>query len=301
MQKLFDLSHPILEKSPCSFRVDSNSPKFLFVQDDANGCFYINMQVDNLTMNYGTHITFSGALLRNQIVMDKAYYKKTITDYNIEDFVGKVLIIDMSQKIKKMFNYFDKSGHFNIELTDINACYNFLKSIDELKITFKDFKCSVSANNLSLSEEIKGILFYTGLSKFWKYEKFESWEYIYFLGLDLTDDLSDFFIKQKLKFVGIDSFQLGNPIINFSSQEKAFVLSSKCQEFIKSKNNSLKHLGTREKLLANQVYIYENLNIPKELINSKMEFFGVPMNIGITDFNCCSIVRPFVRTLDFIS
>lgn len=283
-----DLSHAITENM-CSFRTDNLSPEISYLEDDANGLLYINSQINNFSMNTGTHITFPGSNPRNQ-------QKNSLNTHqvSIDTFIGSVIILDFSNKLNLLKNYYNSEGRFQADLYNQDLIFKYLTDLETLTISIDDYDQALTKFTLTTTP-VKGIIFYTGLSKAWIYKKFESWELIYFLGLDISRSLCARLIKEGIQFVGIDSFQIGNPIINYTGQEKPFTTSLKCQKYIRDKLKELQIDNNRDYLLNNKIFLYESLNVPETIVNQTVKFFGVPLKFDSTQLDNCCTVRPFIQ------
>ena len=148
------------------------------------------------------------------------------------------------------------------------------------------------------ASSLKGLLLYTGLSGWWRYEKFESWEYAYFYSPFLTEDACDFLIENKLSFVGIDAFQLEHSIINFNGYELPLVLHEAARKHVAGRLTQIELFNNHFALLGKDILIYENLKIPAEIKNQMVEFSGVPLNMRLEGMNDNALVRPYVSVVE---
>jgi kynurenine formamidase len=288
MRQIIDLSHPIRElPSPIPGTLD-NQPNISFEETGAHGYYFITSRIDRLYSNICTHMDFPGHL--SSLTSDVS---GPIGKYPVERFIGQVLILDFSYKLDKIKQFFDEQNKLNINPRDQITLTRFLKFLDNLEISSQELEAIVQQCETSLNS-VKGILFYTGLSDIWEYQKFESWQYRYFYSPYLSSDASEVIVDSKPSFVGIDALQLEHPIINFRGDELPVVLNNQCRGHIRKKLAKLGEFSNHETLLGNDIVIYENLKIPKKLRNHVVEFAGVPLNFQIQGMDNNALARPYV-------
>jgi kynurenine formamidase len=284
---LYDLSHAITTEESCSFSTIDRRPKIFYEEGESQGLRFISSVCDNLHSNTGTHVVAPG-----YVPGYRKKYSPSIGSYPIDRFIGSVLVVDCSRKLSAIDKFFDESGKIVIKPTDGKLFIDFLCSISHMEITASEIEEVAECCNCNLNS-ITGILFYSGLSSFWKYRKFESWEYLYFFSPYLSLEASELIIKHNFSFVGIDALQLENPISNFCGDELPLVLNDECRNYVHDKLQDFKIANNHTILLGNDILIYENLNIPLELINRIVNFSGVPLNFQIEGLNDNSLVRPY--------
>lgn len=279
-RQFLELSHSVTGDTPCTCQDIDIAPQVSFQEGDTRGRFSIAARVDNLVLNAGTHIVFPGhlpAFLR--LPTTQVSSKK---EYPLGRFIGPVLVIDMSYKIKSIRHYFDDKGKFCIPYHDERQCLEFLLSLDKLEITLQEVCQRLAEMNIQL-KEVRGIVFYTGLSAFWAYAKYEAWEYLYFFSPFLQKELCSFLIENNLSFVGIDSFQLEYPVIHLCGQEEPFVLNPACRDYILEKLGTFESVSNHRTLLKGDVLIYQNLRLPASISNETIDFFGAPWNLHLSE------------------
>lgn len=275
-----DISHPIRNESDMNFRKESIVPSLLFLEDGSEGISCTHSKIDNLLSSYGTHVCFPGML-------SDLLINKTLTNSNkIENFIGRVLILDISFFYKKITRFFS-DGILNIDILSKSDVASYLDKLLELEVSLKDF-------DKELFENISGVLFYTGLSKLWEYRKYDLQEHMYFQSINISKSLCDLLISNSIKFVGVDAFSIGNPLAIYSGYESIF---SSCGKDLYKYHNFIENHDCHDAadyLLKNNVCIYRNLNIPYEAVGKFYKFSGVPINIDICSSNVSSIVRPYI-------
>jgi len=291
MQQVIDISQPINNRPSCSFALVDTVPRLSFEEGDSHGVTFVTSRLDNFRTNTCTHIDFPGHLasLGRQ-------FPKAVGHYPIERFIGPVFILDVSQKMAPLLTYFDKVGKLAIDKHAEADVLNFLNLLDTLSITRADIENALKTSNCAI-EKLSGLLLYTGLSDWWRNEKFESWEYIYFYGPFLSENACDLLVANRLSFVGIDGFQLDHPIINFNGHELPLVLHSSARQHVSTKLEQIDKYSNHHSLLGKDILIYENLRIPPELRNREVMFSGVPLNLQLEGLNDNALARPYVTVV----
>ena len=216
--------------------------------------------------------------------------------YPIERFMGRVFVADFRDKLKPLIPFFDKVGKLSVPLRDEAAVMSFLKTVDELAISKDDIIDLLKTYDVAVSS-LTGLVLYTGLSEWWRYEKFESWEYVYFYSPFLTEDACDFLIENKFSFVGIDAFQLENSIINLHGHELPLILHETARQYVAKRLGEIEMFNNHFALLGKDILIYENLKLPAEIKNHVVEFSGVPLNMRLEGMNDNALVRPYVSVI----
>lgn len=281
MENIIDISHSIKSSTDLSFRKESIVPDFLYLEDATEGDFLVHMQINNLLMTYGTHVCFPGALPRP---LD--FSQEKIVKNNVSNFIGKVQIIDISFLYNDIKHFFC-SGKLNIDLYNEVEIANYLNSLSQLEINNEIFEKILLCDLSSCA----GVLFYTGLSDYWCYEKFDIAEHIYFQSINLSKEICDRLINNKVYFIGIDAFTIGNPFAIYSGYEKIFMSVPELvfnDYFDKNQHNAHQYL------LQNGLSIYKNIKLSKYCINSVKYFSGVPINFSSEIESTSSIVRPYL-------
>jgi kynurenine formamidase len=212
--------------------------------------------------------------------------------YPVDRFIGTTAVLDFSPKLVRIFRFFGTDGKLAISPRDEVAISRFINSWDELVISRRDVEAALEFCGGDTAD-LRGIIFYTSLGDFWKYEKLESWEYVYFYSPYLGRDACNMLIEKRLSFVGVDSLQLEHPAINFSSHELPFVLNCQARQNVVAKIKELACFSSHVALLGSDVLIYENLRIPGELKSSLVQFHGVPLNMRLEAMNDNALVRPY--------
>jgi len=287
MKKFFDLSHAIREQPNCSFEVINKLPEIRYLEGGAQGSFFITTKINNLFFNISTHIDFPGHLpeLRGK-------FSDSVGAYAIERFVGSVLVLDFSSKLQKIKSFFDDKGKFLVDLKDEEKMMLFLKALEKLEISTSEFNEVLKICSASLSS-LKGILLYTGLSAYWKYEINDAWNFIYFFNPFLSSEVCEQIACYNFSFIGVDTSQIEHPIVNYNGDETPLVSNPKCREFVIEKLNAINGRLNHKILLEKDILIYENVNIPPEVANCVVDFSGVPLNFQIEGMNNNALARPY--------
>jgi kynurenine formamidase len=140
---------------------------------------------------------------------------------------------------------------------------------------------------------LSGILVYSGVGRYWTYDTFDSWSYAYFYGPFLSREACESVVHGGLSFMGIDAFQLEHPLINFSGDALPLVLSPECREYVNTRLPELSPFPNHQRLLSNDVLIYENLDIPGALGDQTAFFSGVPLNLQLPELTDNALARPY--------
>lgn len=286
MRQIIDLSRPITTQPSCSFSVIDSSPLMTFEEGESHGVTFVTSRLDNLHSNTCSHIDFPGHLSSLG-----RKFPRPIGAYPVDRFVGKVLVCDFASKRSAISDFFDPNGRYTIEASNECGTVEFLESLDQLEITADELQsqiCMVPKEHLPL----KGIILNTGVGSFWKYNKFESWNYAYFYSPFFSEAACDLIVSLGLSFVGIDAFQLDHPIINFNGHELPIVMNERAKVFVEKKLATITSFSNHVALLGADVLIYENLLIPNELNGKVIEFYGVPLNFQLDGMNDNALVRP---------
>jgi kynurenine formamidase len=285
--KIYDLSQAITNEDSCSFTIIDRRPSISYEEGESHGFNFITSCVSNLHSNIATHLDFPGFIpgLRKKFL-------PSIGEYSVDRFVGRVVVLDFSEKVEVIRHFFDETGKIKIDPKDGKSFMEFLILMSHLEISAIEIEKAMERINCDFTY-IKGILIYSGLSSLWQYKKFESWEYLYFFNPYLSQDANEIIIRNNLSFIGIDALQIENPISNFGGDELPLVLNKKCRDYVYEKLRCLKTINNHTALLSNDILIYENLNIASEIVSKEVGFSGVPLNFQIEGLNDNALVRPY--------
>jgi len=281
---LLDLSHRILDKSPCTFGTVDMTPKVTFTEGESQGTHFITSCVDNLHANLCTHIDFPGHLADMG-----GRFAHTIGDYPVDRFVGPVAILDFSAKLAPIRRYFDPSGNLAIRPAEGGRMLEMLRALGRLEIGTADLMDALDRLNAT---DLRGVLVYSGLSAYWRHQSFDAWNYLYFFNPFFSVEACHRIKDLGLSFVGIDALQLENPVINFRGDELPIVLHDPCRRFIAEALALNERHPNHRILLGNDILIYENMKIPAEATNRVVQFSGAPLNFQLQGVNDNAMVRP---------
>jgi kynurenine formamidase len=289
---LVDLSHPITDKPSCSFSLVDRVPRVAFEEGDSHGMFFITSHIDNLGSNICTHIDFPGHLM--SLGPEENWM---VGEYPLGRFVGPVLICDVSRLVEPVLSHFSSEGLLKIEPSDGDAILAFLKELDVAVIDCAILEEAADQAEIALSD-MHGVIFRAGISEYWKYATFDSWQYAYFYNPYLSDDACRLLIEADLSFVGIDAFQLEHPIINFEGDELPVILNPGCRNYVSAKLAEVNEFANHKLLLGSDILLYENLKVPVELGGKVAQFTGIPLNLQLPNVNDNALCRPFVYLPD---
>ncbi len=290
--KIFDLSHPILDKAPCSFGTADKVPVVTFEEGDSHGTFFVTSRLDNLYSNAGTQIDFPGHLSCEIHPHDTGlptYH--TVGEYPLERFIGPCFIANLMHKTKFLDDWFDHRGVFNRER--IHEFADFVAQLSNLKITADDYRDASRDSGAPDLAELTGVLLYSGNTAYWTHEIFESWEYRYFYAPYLSDEVTELLLAAQVSFVGIDAFQIENPIANFRGDELPLMINKTARDLVKDKLNEWKGSTNHERILGNGILIYESLSITQEIAGRVGQFSGPPLNFQLPGLDDDAIARPY--------
>lgn len=288
--EVWDLSHAITDQQPCTFTVADKCPQVSFEEGEAHGMFFVTSHVDNLSLNTCTHIDFPGHL--PHIAERASHEPQLVGSYPVERFIGPTLVLNVSDKLAQIQEYFTDEGHLEIDPRDGTKMLEFLRGLDELKIDLAELVERVDRCGCDL-ESLTGLLFASGANLYWKYEAFESWQYLYFYNPCLTREACEAIVAAKLSFVGIDAFQLEHPLINFRGDELPVILNPDCREFVRERLAVVSEFANHTMLLGNDVLIYENLRLPRNVRGVRGHFSGVPLNFQLPGVTDNALARPY--------
>jgi kynurenine formamidase len=251
--------------------------------------FFITSELNTFQSNICTHIDFPGHLRE----LDQTGVR-TVGEYEIERFVGRAAILDVSHKMDPIRDYFDEKGSLAISPHEGSRMLAFLKALDELELSETDLDDLLTEAGVQLSD-VRGVLFACGGTEFWRYASFESWQYVYFFNPFLSDGACKALVDANVSFVGVDAFQLEHPLINFRGDELPLVLNAPCREYVAAKLLEVINPSNHSLLLGNDIVIYENLRIPADLRGWVGKFAGPPLNLQLDGLGDNAPVRPYIE------
>jgi kynurenine formamidase len=284
----YDLSRAITPAPSCGFSPVDNRPQLSLEEGNAHGFLFISSRLDNLHSNVATHIDFPG-----HIATPRAADLRTVGEYPVERFCGPVGVLDVSSKLDPIRRFFSTAGYLEVNPQDEQAVWSFLQALGAMKITRADLDAAESSWHRPLSS-LRGLLLYSGAGAFWQYKTFESWNYIYFYSPYLDDDACAMIVESGMSFIGIDAFQIEDPIINLRGDELLVVLHRACRLYVEQRLSANEVFSNHSALLDNDVLIYEGLAIPEEVVGRTGMFSGVPLNFRIPGMNDNALVRPYI-------
>jgi len=229
-------------------------------QEPPNSSMGIDFKVSKITslrLNHGTHIDFPGH------INDKRFKQKTVSSYPLKEFISEALIYDASDKVKTFHKVFEKRIISNKSLLQLSNDETFWKEffneIANLVIT-KDEFCSKIDDKL----ENKSVLIFTGLGKcYWDYVNFNSHNIglpLYCINPFMEAELAEYLVDENVRIVGVDSWQVDNPIINFESLP--IYLPENVKNDIKSEVDKIRSNNNHQIFLGDgKVLIMENLDL----------------------------------------
>lgn len=282
--KFFDLSIPYQEDN-MSFSTYEKRLKCTYQEGDHRGDFEIQNIFDCFKPSEGTNLVFKACF---------SGAKNDIHSLNITHFQGKALIIDVSHKLNKIKNFFDHDGIFKQSLVDKHALLEYINTFSELELTKIEFEEALGKKPYLL-KGIEGILFYTGLPNYYKFSKGDAWKHLYNHGISLSSDVVELIKKLRIKFVGVDQFDLSHISSYFSGEEKPFCMYDEVHSKLKDMHQYLKKYNFRYDLLQNNILIYQKLVIPSVLCSRKIYFYGFPLILGSSDTLSHSPVRAVAK------
>ncbi len=293
MSKIVDLSHPITDKAPCTFGTADKVPIITFEEGDSHGLFFVTSRIDNLYSNAGTQIDFPGHLVgvKPTSAAARTTYS-SVGEYPLERFIGKVAVLDFSSKMENLESWFDDRGVFNRDR--IGQFDEFVATFERLEINVDDLTGELDRLDVNL-EELIGLLIFSGSGKYWSNEVFESWEYRYFyapyFSMEAAQLLAD---TSSISLVGIDAFQIEDPVANFRGNELPLMINSKAREYVRTRLASWLGDTNHERLLGNGILIYESVRLPLDVAGKVGEFSGVPLNLQLPGLDDDAVTRPYL-------
>ncbi|WP_163512190.1 cyclase family protein [Fodinicola acaciae] len=292
---LYDLSHPVNDVGPCTFATNDKRPRVSFEEGDSHGHLFITSRIDNLYSNTATHVDLPGHLVESA-----RFGWPTVGQIPIDRFIGPCAILDFSHRCEALQDWFTDEGVFRRgRLERFDEFLALGRGLGVSRLELEGALKSVDA----VIPDLKGVLLYSGLSRFWTNGVFESWEHAYFYAPFLMSDAIEFLIGEAsaLTFVGIDAFQLEDPISNLRGDElplisnELSVIEAKrgVRTMVKAAVAHWRERSVHQQLFEASVVIYENLNVPAALANKCGTFSGPPLNLQLESLNDNALVRPY--------
>jgi kynurenine formamidase len=218
---------------------------------------------------------------------------KLVGEYDVDRFVGNVAILDFRHKMNAVRRYFNDDGIINIDVSDPAPWGSFIDTFKSLEVSLQELMAALNEFRL---ESLKGVLFLCGNAGYWKPGKYLAHQYIYFYNIYLTEEAVRWLAKQEIAFVGIDAFQLEDPIINFRGDEAFVARDPSLRRFLLAKLEAKTLFCNHSTLLSNDIVIYENLNLSESLAGKKGWFSGAPLNLQLPGVNDNGLCRPVLTT-----
>jgi kynurenine formamidase len=288
---IFDLSHPVTDELPCTFSVADKIPQLSFEEGDSHGTYFVTSRLDNLYSNAGTQIDFPEHLA--EVAAGRPDLPPTVGAYPLERFVGPCAIVDFSALMDPLDAWFDDQGLFRRD--QFGAFEDFLDILPTLQITADDLVAAIAACDCVI-EDLRGVVFYSGSSKYYRPVRYESWEYRYFYAPFLADDACSMVVDAGLSFVGIDAFQLENPIANYRGDELPLMVNAQARgvalERLAHWRDHTEHTN-HFRILGSGLLIYESLAVSSEVVGTSGTFSGPPLNLQIPGLNDDAMARPY--------
>jgi kynurenine formamidase len=285
--KHYDLSHPITPEGSCRFAYENNAPNATFQEGESNGLNFVTSVLSPLASNVGTHMDLAGH------IYPPCENAPLVGEIPIDRFMGKAPVLDCRLKMKRLGAFFNASGMLKEELTDSAVFTGFVNCFQSLAISLRELVDMVGAKFAEQTgDPIKGVIFLCGNARYWKPGRHLAHQYRYFFNVFLEDDAARWLADQGISFVGIDSFQLEDPIINFRGDEAFVVGDARLRQFLLAKLNGKPLYSNHRTFLNSQIAIYENLNLAEELAGCTGEFVGPPLNIRLPGVNDNALCRP---------
>ena len=280
-----DLSHPITPDGPCTFVPNEHKPWATFEEGESHGFFFITSCLHNLPSNLSTHMDLPGHIVLG------GQEPPMVGEQPLSSFSGRVIVLDVRDKLAEIGGYFDASGFCHLKPEDADSWNAFLKDCRSLEIDKDELIRRI--DELNPTHEFDGVLFYCGNAGFWRPgHRSLATEYIYFYNVFLSDRAAQWLLRQGLRFVGIDSFQLEDPIINFRGDEAFAVRDEALRGYVKKRLSERELYSNHRTFLSAGVPIYENLNLGAEVAGKMGWFFGAPLNIRIPGVVDNALCRP---------
>lgn len=294
MATLHDLSHPIRCQPVCTFSPTDQVPRVTFEEGDSHGISFITSRLDNLRSNVGTHLDLPGHLLDTA----RAAWP-TVGQMPLQRFVGPCAVLDFSSKTEAIRDWFGPDGRF--DRTRLPEFEQFMEAWQSLRITRTELDRASEEAGVALMD-LAGVVLFTGLSPYWATGGHESWEHAYFYAPFLDESAAWHIVDCGHTFVGVDAFQLENPLANLRGDELPVVVCDPTvggrglRRHIREAVAAWSKRSVHHQLLSAGVVIYENLRVGPELINRHGWFSGPPLNLQLPGLNDNALARPYLIT-----
>lgn len=290
---IIDLSHSLRNEPPCTFSTQEYTG--IHVEIDRGqgiGVSFITSVLNNLFLNYGTHIDFPGHLSFDH----KAPTNIKVGDYPLSSFVTDTVVIDVRSKLDVIRGYYDKNGRIDLSSlgTGRQLIDKFFGILEQMAISLDEFIAQVPP---TVSLEKKAVLFCTGLDALWQFKSSEPWQYSYYFNPFISPELATYLIERKVSLVGIDALQVENPLINFCGKEPHQMAWDGYEAFIEEQLKSLYKNLIHKLFLENNIMIIENLKNLNSLIGKSSLLCAAPLKLLASGCTDNSITRAFAVIL----
>ena len=201
-------------------------------------------------------------------------------------------MLDFSSKMAALDGWFDDRGVFNRDR--IGEFDEFVATFGSLEITVADLLAELDRLDVKL-EDLLGLLIYSGSGKYWTNEVFESWEYRYFYAPYFSTEAAQLLADTgSISLVGIDAFQIEDPVANFRGNELPLMVNPTARKDVRARLASWKGETNHERLLGNGILIYESVRLPSDVAGAVGEFSGVPLNLQLPGLDDDAMTRPYL-------
>lgn len=278
-----DLSHPITEAGPCTFSRLNQQPSVSFHEGDSLGTFFMTSTVSNLGSNLCTHMDLAGHIVGGVDL-------PLVGEYPVSHFVGAAIVVDVRDKMAVLDAFFDANGRSTISPDDTVGWTAFLAALQELEIS--KLELTERVDRVRGGRHVQGVIFMCGNAPLWKPGRYNAYDYRYFFNVYLAEKAAQWLVSLGVTFVGIDAFQLEDPMINFRGDEAFLAKSSDLRREVIQRLGERELFSNHRTLLSNRVAIYENLKLGAELADTFGFFAGAPLNLQLAGMVDNAVCRP---------
>lgn len=279
-----DLSHPITAAGPCTFVRTDQKPRATFQEGDSHGHFFLTSVLHDLPSNLCTHMDLKGHIVTSE------GHLRMVGEYPVDHFIGEAVIIDVRDKMAALDRFFGPDGRSLVAPDDANAWGKFVETLSTLEISKLELMERVE--RLRQERELRGVIFFCDNARLWKPGKYNAVDYRYFFNVFLAERAAQWLVKLGVGFVGIDAFQLEDPIINFRGDESFLAKSPALRAEVLHRIDARRSYSNHRTLLSNEIAIFENLNLTPDLADTRGWFSGPPLNLHLDGLVDNALCRP---------
>lgn len=275
----------ILAESVEQYRVKVEKDATVSSSGNRMGINFKVSKITSLRLNHGTHMDFPGHIAGISVDRDKV---KQLAEYPLSNFIMEAIVFDATTKRKAFKDRLRSMGCISNDHLFVRNDETFfeelLSAMKTLEIGLDEFKPYIGSGGL----KGKAVLLHTGLCT--HYNNFLLSDTpsmsLYCFAPYVSCELAAFLKDSGIRILGIDSYQIENPIINFKENIYPF-LDERIEDEIARMQEDCVH----QVFLRDGIFILENLRNLKQLRNKNVLLCCPPLNFKFNDCDDNSITR----------